>query len=75
MLFWFVYLSFKDVNSTWLSPGEIVRPSNGDRVLNIRPECTVNPRTGGSHWFQPPSLNQEKRGFSLHAAFVIRVTG
>lgn len=45
-----------------------------EHLLKIRPECTVNPRTGGSPWFQPPSLNVAKRGFSLHAAFVIRVT-
>lgn len=33
----------------------------------------INPRTGGSPWFRPPSLNEAKREGSLHAAFVIKV--
>lgn len=47
--------------------------TNEQRALKIRPECTINPRTGGSPWFRPPSLNEAKRVGSLHAAFVIKV--
>lgn len=50
------------------------RSSHRDRALRIRPESTVNPRTGRSPWFQLPPLSEANRGFSLHAAFVIRVT-
>lgn len=50
------------------------RSSPRDRALKIRPESTVNPRTGRSPWFEPPSLSEGNRDFSLHAVFVIRVT-
>lgn len=50
------------------------RSSHRDRALKIRPESTINPRTGRSPWFQPPPLSEANRGFSLHAVFVIKVT-
>lgn len=50
------------------------RSSHRERALKIRPESTVNPRTGRSPWFEPPPLSEANRDFSLHAAFAIRVT-